>query len=105
MTSVEVRCRELILDADKWKEASDALATAAQTAANLAMNEGQFGQWAERRGVISAYLALQQKFTKLATGASTEFTSISETLTKIAQNYLMQDQRGAQEMDHIKEHP
>jgi hypothetical protein len=103
VTSVEVRCIELAKDADRWKEASDAMAAAAQAAAGLAMNEAQFGQWAERRGVISAYLALQRKFTGLATGASTEFASVSATLLEISRNYLAQDQATAQGFSRIRE--
>ncbi|HEU5475648.1 MAG TPA: hypothetical protein VFV67_33820 [Actinophytocola sp.] len=101
---VQVACDALVGDADKWKAASDAMAGAARAAGNLAMNEGQFGQWAERRGVIRAYLALQQKFTALAQGASAEFDAISTTLREVARTYLAEDEAGAHDMRRIEEH-
>jgi hypothetical protein len=104
MSSVEADCNALVGDADKWKAASDAMAGAAQVAGSLAMNEGQFGQWAERRGVISAYLAVQQKFTGLAQGAAAEFDSLSTTLREVARTYLAEDQAGAHAMRRLEEH-
>lgn len=103
MASVEVVCSKLVEDADKWRAGSDAMNGGAQTAGGLAMSEKQFGAVADNRGVVTAYAALQQKLTRLVSGAVTEFNKIGDTLTLAAQTYLTEDQAGAHAMRRLED--
>jgi hypothetical protein len=103
MDTVEVLCSKLVEDADKWRAAAEGMSGAAQTAGGLAMGPGQFGAIADDRGVISAYAPLQQKLQSLASGAATEFTKIADTLTQVAQTYLMEDQAGEHAMRTLQD--
>jgi hypothetical protein len=103
MSTVEAVCGKLVEDADRWREAADAMGTASQTAARLDLDANQFGRIAEDRGVVTAYAALKQKLTNLVTGAATEFDKISVTLTQVARTYLLEDQAGAHAMRRIEQ--
>jgi hypothetical protein len=101
--TVEVLCSKLVEDADKWRAAAGGMDGASQTAAGLAMSAKQFGAIADDRGVVSAYAALQQKLQTLASGAATEFNKIADTLTQVAQTYLMEDQAGEHAMRKLED--
>ncbi|MET0234202.1 MAG: hypothetical protein ABW224_06170 [Kibdelosporangium sp.] len=103
MTSVEVVCTKLVEDADKWRAGADAMDGGAQVAGGLAMSAKQFGAKADNRGVVTAYATLQQKLTKLVSGAATEFDKIGDTLTLAAQTYLMEDQAGEHAMRRLED--
>jgi hypothetical protein len=103
MVTVEVACIKLAEDADKWRAAADGMTDAAQTAAGLAMSAKQFGAIADDRGVVSAYAPLQQKLATLVSGAAAEFGKIADTLTLVAQTYLMEDQAGEHAMRRIED--
>jgi hypothetical protein len=101
--TVEVLCSKLVEDADKWRAAGGKMTEAAEKAGGLAMGAAQFGAIAESRGVVSAYSPLQQKLQSRLSGAGTVFGKIADTLTQVAQTYLMEDQAGEHAMRKLED--
>lgn len=96
--SLTAAIQALRADAGIWQDVATTTSGAARAADGLTLSEGELS-WASRpTGLLDTYEEIRAKVARLLTEATTNFSSLSSTLNRVATAYETSDQAALSRM-------